>query len=60
VQGYIGAAPPPGPAHRYYIVVTALEIPTVDVPNTASPALTLFQRLGNTIARAIMVPRYGT
>jgi hypothetical protein len=41
-------------------VVTALDIPTVDVPNTASPALTLFQTLGNTIARAIMVPRYGT
>ena len=60
LQGYVGAAPPPGPAHRYYIVVTALDIQSVNVPGTASPALTLFQTVANTVARAIVVPRYGT
>ena len=60
LQRYVGPAPPPGPAHRYYIVVTALDIPTVDVPDTASPALALFQTVGNTVARATLVPRYGT
>jgi Raf kinase inhibitor-like YbhB/YbcL family protein len=60
MRRYIGPAPPPGPQHRYYIVVTALDIPTVDLPGTASPALTLFQTLGNTLARAIVLPRYGT
>jgi hypothetical protein len=40
--------------------VTALDIQSVDVPGTASPALTLFQTVGNTVARAIVVPRYGT
>jgi Raf kinase inhibitor-like YbhB/YbcL family protein len=57
---HVGAAPPPGPAHRYRIVVTALNIPTVDVPDTASPALALFQTVGNTVARATLVPRYET
>ena len=60
LRRYVGAAPPPGPAHRYYIVVTALDVATVDVPGTASPALTLFHTVGNTVARATMVPRYGT
>jgi phosphatidylethanolamine-binding protein (PEBP) family uncharacterized protein len=60
LQRYVGAAPPPGPAHRYYIVVTALDIQSVDVPGTASPALTLFQTVGHTVARATVVPRYGT
>jgi Raf kinase inhibitor-like YbhB/YbcL family protein len=60
LRRYVGAAPPPGPAHRYYIVVTALDVPNVDVPGTASPPLTLFQTLGNTVARASLVPRYGT
>lgn len=53
-------APTPGPAHRYYIVVTALDLPTVDVPDTASPALALFQTVANAVARATLVPRYGT
>jgi Raf kinase inhibitor-like YbhB/YbcL family protein len=60
LRRYVGAAPPPGPAHRYYIVVSALDVPSVDVPGTASPALTLFQTLANTIARATLVPLYGT
>jgi Raf kinase inhibitor-like YbhB/YbcL family protein len=60
LRRYLGAAPPPGPPHRYYIVVTALDVATVDVPGTASPAITLFQTLANTVGRATIVPRYGT
>jgi Raf kinase inhibitor-like YbhB/YbcL family protein len=60
LRRYIGAAPPPGPPHRYYIVVTALDVPTTGVPDTASPALTLFQTLEHVVARARIVPRYGT
>jgi len=60
LQRYVGSAPPPGPPHRYFIVVTALDIPTIDVPGSASPALTLFQALGNTVGRATLVPVYGT
>jgi hypothetical protein len=33
------------PAHHYYIVVTALDVPTTGVPDTANPALALFQTL---------------
>lgn len=53
------APTPPGFAHRYYIGVTALDIPTVDVPDTASPALALFITLRNAVARATVIPRYG-
>ena len=60
LRRYVGAAPPPGPVHRYFIVITALDIPTVDVPDTASPALTLFQTLSNVVGRARMVPTFGT
>lgn len=56
---YLGAAPPPGDPHRYYVVVTALDIPETGVPDTASPALALFQTLSHTIARATLVPVYG-
>ena len=59
MRRYIGPAPPPGFTHRYYIGVTALDIPTVDVPDTASPALALFITLRNAVARATVVPRYG-
>jgi Raf kinase inhibitor-like YbhB/YbcL family protein len=60
LRRYLGAAPPPGPAHRYHIVVTALRVPTTGVPDTASPALTLFQTLEHVVARARIVPLYGT
>lgn len=60
LRRYIGSAPPPGPVHRYFIVVTALDVPTLDVPGTASPALTLFQALAHTVGRAVLVPVYGT
>jgi Raf kinase inhibitor-like YbhB/YbcL family protein len=58
-QRYLGAAPPPGDAHRYFVVVSALDTPEVGVPATATPALASFQTLGHTLARAMLVPVYG-
>jgi Raf kinase inhibitor-like YbhB/YbcL family protein len=56
---YLGAAPPPGDPHRYYFVVTALDVPETGLPDTTSPALALFQTLAHTVARARLVPVYG-
>ena len=57
---YIGAGPPPGdPPHRYFIVVTALEVSEAGVPATATLALALFHTRANTLARAMLVPVYG-
>jgi Raf kinase inhibitor-like YbhB/YbcL family protein len=60
LRRYIGAGPPPGdPPHRYFIAVSALDVPEAGVPATATPALALFQTRANTIARATLVPVYG-
>ena len=53
---YIGAAPPAGSGyHDYYITVTALDVPTVDVTPNTSGALLGFTIGGHTIARATLV-----
>jgi Raf kinase inhibitor-like YbhB/YbcL family protein len=60
LRRYIGAGPPPGdPPHRYFIVVSALDIPEAGVATTATPALALFHTRANTVARAMLVPVYG-
>jgi Raf kinase inhibitor-like YbhB/YbcL family protein len=60
LRRYIGAGPPPGdPPHRYFIVVSALDIPEAGVPATATPALALFHTRANIVARAMLVPVYG-
>jgi Raf kinase inhibitor-like YbhB/YbcL family protein len=60
LRSYLGAAPPPGePAHRYFIVISALDVAKAEVPDTATPALALFQTLEHTIGRAMLVPLYG-
>ena len=60
LRRYLGAAPPPGdPPHRYFIVVSALDVPAPAVPATATPALALFQTRANIVARAMLVPVYG-
>jgi Raf kinase inhibitor-like YbhB/YbcL family protein len=60
LRRYLGAGPPPGdPPHRYFIVVSALDIPEAGVPATATPALALFHTRANTVARAMLVPVYG-
>jgi Raf kinase inhibitor-like YbhB/YbcL family protein len=56
VASYIGAAPPKddGP-HRYFIVVHALDVETLPVPNDGTPAYLSFVMLGHTLGRAMLV-----
>ncbi|MFJ1764772.1 YbhB/YbcL family Raf kinase inhibitor-like protein [Amycolatopsis sp. NPDC088138] len=60
---YTGAAPPPGTGkHRYYIAVTALDVPSVTalgVTPESTPAALSFLTLEHTLARAILVPWAG-
>jgi Raf kinase inhibitor-like YbhB/YbcL family protein len=59
LRRYLGSAPPPGDPHRYYVVVSALDVADAGLPDGASPALASFQTLAHTIARAKLVPVYG-
>ena len=59
LRRHIGPEPPPGDPHRYFIVVSALDVPAAGVPATATPALALFQTRANIVARAMLVPVYG-
>lgn len=55
-----GAAPPAGdPAHRYYYVVHAVDVPKLGVDSSATPALGSFMLAFHTLARAIITPVYG-
>jgi Raf kinase inhibitor-like YbhB/YbcL family protein len=54
---YVGAAPPKGdPPHRYFIVVTALDVATVEIAKDATPALLGFTIGPHTVGRAVLVP----
>jgi Raf kinase inhibitor-like YbhB/YbcL family protein len=58
LKRYIGAAPPPGHGvHRYYIVVHAVGVESLGLPDGATPAYLGFNLFGQAIARAII---YGT
>jgi Raf kinase inhibitor-like YbhB/YbcL family protein len=59
LRRYLGAAPPPGDPHRYFVAIAALDVPEAGVPDTATPALALFQTLSHTLARGMLVPVYG-
>ncbi len=57
--GYIGAAPPPGHGpHHYWIVVHAIDVPTLEIPAEGSPAFLGFNLFGHTLGRATLVPTY--
>jgi Raf kinase inhibitor-like YbhB/YbcL family protein len=56
---YLGAAPPPGEPHRYFVVVSAMDTAETDFPATTTPALASFHSLQHTIGRAKLVPVYG-
>ncbi len=57
--GYIGAAPPPGHGvHHYYVVVHAVDVPSLDIPASASPAFLGFNLFGHTLGRAVIVATY--
>ena len=58
---FIGAAPPPGdPRHRYYIVVTAVDVDSLDLDKEATPALLYATLSDHTLARALLVPSAAT
>ena len=56
---FVGAAPPPGDPHRYFVVVSALDTSETGLSASATPALASFQTLQHTIGRAMLVPFYG-
>jgi Raf kinase inhibitor-like YbhB/YbcL family protein len=60
LRRYLGAAPPPGDPHRYFIVVSALDTTETGLSGIETPALASFQILAHTVARAVIVPQYGT
>ncbi|HUI69366.1 MAG TPA: YbhB/YbcL family Raf kinase inhibitor-like protein [Spirochaetia bacterium] len=54
---FVGAAPPPGNGkHHYYIVVHAVDVPSLGLKKDASPALLGFNLFFHTLARAMIVP----
>jgi Raf kinase inhibitor-like YbhB/YbcL family protein len=55
--GYIGAAPPNGHGlHRYFFVVHAVDVPSLGIDGSASPAYLGFNLFSHTVARARIVP----
>ncbi|GAB3681226.1 YbhB/YbcL family Raf kinase inhibitor-like protein [Saccharopolyspora tripterygii] len=59
LRHYLGAAPPEGHGvHSYYIAVHAVDVPSLGIPHTATPAFMSFTLLNHTLARAIMAPVY--
>ncbi len=58
-QKYAGAAPPPGPAHRYVYTITALSVEKLPVPDDASGALVGFMAGMNSLGKATLTAHYG-
>ena len=57
--GYVGAAPPSGHgAHRYFVVVHAVDTEKLDVTPDTTPAVLGFNLFFHTLARATMVVTY--
>jgi Raf kinase inhibitor-like YbhB/YbcL family protein len=55
MRGYIGAAPPPGHGeHRYYFAVHAVDVPSLELPEGASPAFLGFNLFSHTLGRAVL------
>ncbi|MGH3486976.1 MAG: YbhB/YbcL family Raf kinase inhibitor-like protein [Actinopolymorphaceae bacterium] len=56
LKQYLGAAPPARHgAHRYFFVVHAVDVESLDLPDGASPALLGFNLFMHTLARATLV-----
>jgi len=54
--GFVGAAPPKGHGvHHYYFVVHAVDVESLDVPATATPAYLGFNLFMHSLARAVLV-----
>lgn len=57
--GFLGACPPPGPAHRYIVTVTALKAEKLEVPADASAAMIGFMTTMNSLGKATITGTYG-
>ncbi len=56
LERFIGAAPPAGTGvHRYFFVVDALDVPALDLPAGATPAVLGFNRHFHALARGVLV-----
>lgn len=54
-RGYSGAQPPPGTGiHHMYFCLTALDVPTLDLPAGSSTALLNITMIGHTLGRAVL------
>ena len=54
---FIGAAPPVGHGrHHYFVVVHAVDVASLGLPKTASPAYLGFNLFSHTLGRATIVP----
>jgi Raf kinase inhibitor-like YbhB/YbcL family protein len=59
MPGYVGAAPPAGHGpHHYWVVVHAVDVPTLDLPAEATPAFLGFTLFSHTLGRAMIVPTF--
>ena len=56
---YIGAAPPAGHGpHRYMFVVHAVDVPSLGIDSSGSPAFLGFNLFSHALGRAILTPVY--
>ncbi|GAB3494526.1 YbhB/YbcL family Raf kinase inhibitor-like protein [Amycolatopsis cihanbeyliensis] len=61
LQRYLGAAPPPGHGpHRYMFVVHAVDVESLGIEDTATPAFLGFNLFGHTLGRAMLTPVYAS
>jgi Raf kinase inhibitor-like YbhB/YbcL family protein len=57
--GYGGPCPPPGKPHRYYFMLYALKVATLDVPADATAALIGFNVNAHSLGKAQLMGLYG-
>ncbi len=57
--GYLGPMPPVGETHGYVITVTALDVPKLNLPPTATPAMVAYMALEHTIGKAFTIASGG-
>ncbi|MFW0785692.1 YbhB/YbcL family Raf kinase inhibitor-like protein [Gordonia sp. CPCC 206044] len=59
LKRFVGAAPPPGHGpHRYFVVVHAVDVESLGLPDGATPAYLGFNLFSHSIARATIVGTY--
>ncbi|MCP1463273.1 YbhB/YbcL family Raf kinase inhibitor-like protein [Pseudomonas sp. S3E17] len=59
MPGYLGACPPEGQTHHYVITVYAMNVDTIKLPLTATPAMLGFMVPGNSLAKATLTVQGG-